>query len=123
MPDMDTSLKELMQVDGAVAAAVVDYGSGMAFATVGGTKDLDLTTAAAGNTEVIRAKMRVLEMLGIKEPIEDILITLTKSYHLIRPLTARNGKGLFLYLVLNSAKANLAMARRQLMIVDSNLEL
>src|ERR1043166_8415260 len=118
MPDMDTSLKELMQVDGAVAAAVVDYTSGMALATAGGTEDLDLTTAAAGNTEVIRAKMRTMEMLRIEEPIEDILITLAKSYHLIRPLTARNGKGLFLYLVLTAAKANLAMARRQLHLVE-----
>jgi hypothetical protein len=123
MADMDTSLKELMQIDGAIGAALVDYTSGMALGTIGSTKEFDLSIAAAGNTEVVRAKMRTLEMLKIKDGIEDILITLTNQYHLIRPLTARGGQGLFIYMALNKSRANLAMARLQLRRVEEDLQI
>src|SRR4051794_3142546 len=82
---VEVSLKEMMAgTEGAVAAAVVDYTSGMALGTLGGGKDLDPTVAAAGNTDVIRAKVRTMEQLGLKSNIEDILITLENQYDLIR---------------------------------------
>lgn len=122
MADMDTSLKEIMAIDGAIGAAVADYTSGMALGTIGGTKDLDLAVAAAGNTDVVRAKLRAMEMLNIKEGIEDILITLDTQYHMIRPLSGRAGKGLFLYVALMKSRANLAMARHQLRQIEENLD-
>ena len=122
MADMDTALKELMQIDGAVGTALVDYTSGMALGTLGTSKELDLSIAAAGNTEVVRAKMRTIEMLKLNDAVEDILITLEKQYHLIRPLTGRSGQGLFLYLALIKTRANLAMARHQLRRVEEDLQ-
>ncbi|WP_425470133.1 hypothetical protein [Streptomyces tateyamensis] len=109
-------------VDGSIGVALVDYTSGMALGTVDGGAGLDLTVAAAGNTDVVRAKLRTMEMLGLNENIEDILITLGSQYHLIRPLTGRGGKGLFLYLALDKRRANLAMARHQLAKIESDLE-
>jgi hypothetical protein len=123
MAEMDVALKDAMQIDGAVGAALVDHSSGMALGTVGGGKDLDLTVAAAGNTDVVRAKLRAMEMLNISEKVEDILITLDTQYHVIRPLTSRSGKGLFLYLVLKKDRANLAMARHRLRIIEQTLDM
>ncbi|GID97210.1 hypothetical protein ACFQFC_02615 [Amorphoplanes digitatis] len=123
MAEMDVALKDTMQIDGALGAALVDQTSGMALGTAGGSRDLDLTVAAAGNTDVVRAKLRAMEMLGLTEKIEDVLITLDTQYHLVRPLTSRSGKGLFLYLVLNKDRANLAMARHQLRAIESALDL
>ncbi|GIJ49901.1 hypothetical protein Val02_67870 [Virgisporangium aliadipatigenens] len=123
MADMDMALKEAMQIDGAVGVALVDYTSGMALGTLGSSKDLDLTVAAAGNTDVVRAKMRTMEMLKLKEDIEDILITLGTQYHLIRPLKSRSGQGLFLYLALLRSRANLALARHQLKKVEEDLQM
>ncbi|MEU6293731.1 hypothetical protein [Streptomyces erythrochromogenes] len=124
MVNVETSLKEAMtSIEGSVGAALVDYTSGMALGTLGGGKDLDLTVAAAGNTDVIRAKARTMEMLGIKEDIEDVLITLGSQYHLIRLLKGRGGNGLFLYIVLDKGKSNLAMARHQLKRIEADLEL
>ncbi|HWS36176.1 MAG TPA: hypothetical protein VN408_26005 [Actinoplanes sp.] len=123
MPDMDVALKDAMQIDGAIGAALVDRSSGMALGVAGGSRDFDLQVAAAANTEVVRAKLRTMEMLSLHEKIEDILITLDSQYHLIRPLTGRSGQGLFLYLALNKDRANLALARHQLKRIEGGLDL
>ncbi|MFF7857215.1 hypothetical protein [Streptomyces sp. NPDC007904] len=123
MANTETALKEcLSSIDGATAAALVDYTSGMALGTLGGGKDFNLEVAAAGNTDVVRSKLRTMEHLGLNEEIEDILITLSSQYHLIRLLKGRGGNGLFLYLVLDGARANLAMARHQLRRIEADLE-
>ncbi|MET8703860.1 hypothetical protein ACFVUH_22695 [Kitasatospora sp. NPDC058032] len=123
MTDAAGALKQAMTViEGAIGAALVDYNSGMALATLDGPGGLDLNVAAAGNTDVVRAKMRTMDMLGLTDGIEDILITLSSQYHLIRPLTSRSGKGLFLYLALDKSRANLAMARHQLTRIEADLE-
>ena len=122
MSDMDTALKECMTIEGAIGVALVDYTSGMSLGVVGGGKDLDLTVAAAGNTDVVRAKLRTLEMLGLKEAIEDILITLDSQYHLIRLLQGRGNEAFFLYLALNKSRANLGLARHQLRKIESELD-
>src|SRR5947208_7034100 len=121
MLTIETALKEAMTIDGAVGVCLVDWDSGMSLGARGG-KYLDLDVAAAGNTEVIRAKMRTMESLRLDDNIEDILITLGKQYHLIRLLkNSRDEQGLFLYLVLDRAKANLALARHNLKRIESDL--
>ncbi|NEW69388.1 MULTISPECIES: hypothetical protein [Streptomyces] len=123
MANTQTALKEAMtSIEGTLGAALVDYSSGMALGTVGGGKDLDLTVAAAGNTDVVRAKVRTMEQLGLQDSIEDILITLGSQYHLIRLLRSRESQGLFLYLALDKNRANLAMARHQLRKIEADLE-
>ncbi|MFJ9539204.1 hypothetical protein ACIRPX_18340 [Streptomyces sp. NPDC101225] len=124
MAGVEVSLKEMLTaVEGSLGAAVVDYTSGMALGTLGGGKDLNLTIAAAGNTDVVRAMARTMEQVRVKSSIEDILITLEKQYHLIRLIRARSGNGLFLYLVLDKEHSNLAMARHQLKRVEEQLEI
>jgi len=114
----DKAVSEMLNVDGALAAAVVDSASGMMLAG-GGSPAIDLEIAAAGNTEVVSSKMKTMKMLGLNDVIEDILITLGKQYHLIRPL--QKHEGLFLYSVLDKSKSNLALARRSLVDVERNL--
>lgn len=112
------NLGALSAIDGFVATALVDSTSGLALATEGNAIDLEL--AAAGNTEVLRAKKKTAQSLHLNDHIEDILITLGKQYHILRPLD-RNAD-LFLYLVLDRHKANLAMARHELRKFEKGLE-
>ncbi len=122
--NIETALKEAMTIDGATGVCLVDWESGMSLGALGGGKYLDLEVAAAGNTEVVRAKMRTMESLRLNDQIEDILITLGKQYHIIRLLkNSRQEQGLFLYLVLDRTKSNLAMARHNLKRIESELEL
>lgn len=112
-------LAPLQNIDGFIGAAIVDTDSGMALAKAGGGS-IDLDLAAGGNAEVIKAKRRVATALKIDDPIDDILISMVRQYHIVRPLE-RNAK-LFLYLVLDRAKSNLAMARHELRSFEQNLE-
>lgn len=121
MSNIKESLKQAMEIDGAVAVALVDYNSGMTLGTAGGSNMFDLDVAAAGNTDVVRAKMAVMSKLGLKDRIEDILITLGIQYHLIRLIAGPHGEGVFLYLVLTKAQSNLAMARRELRSIEQRI--
>ncbi|MFI6446837.1 hypothetical protein [Kitasatospora sp. NPDC050543] len=124
MANLETTLKEAMTIEGAIGIALVDYSSGMALGSLGDGAELDLNIAAAGNTDLVRAKMRTMEMLNLHDnEIEDILVSLTSQYHLIRPLTTKNGRGLFLFLALNRTRSNLAMARHQLKRIEVGLEI
>jgi hypothetical protein len=113
------SMDALLQSDGAMCTAIVDANSGMVLGQSG--TGLDLELAAAGNTEVVRAKLKTMKSLGLNEKIEDILITLESQYHIIRPVDSK--EGLFVYLVLDKGKSNLALARRNCQDVESTLSL
>ena len=117
MANIKQTLDELMTLDGAMCAAVVDSVSGMMLGSIGSGVDMEL--AAAGNTEVVRAKTKTMRSLGLNDVIEDILITLGKQYHIIRPSARKDG--VFVYLVLDKQRGNLAMARRKVLDVDKEL--
>jgi hypothetical protein len=113
------ALTKIMQLDGALGACVVDSNSGMMLGSEGGSGPINLEVAAAGNTEVVRAKRKTMKALNLKDTIEDILITLQGQYHLIRPLSTNDA--LFIYLVLDKSRGNLAMSRHVLAGVEKDL--
>ena len=117
MANIKQSMDELMTCDGALCAALVDSGSGMILGEIG--SGVDMEVAAAGNTEVVRAKLKTMKALNLNDTIEDILITLGKHYHILRPMARK--EGLFIYLVLDRSKSNLALARRKVVEVEKEL--
>ena len=117
MTTIKQALDEIMTLDGAMCTALVDSSSGMIMGQAG--SGVDLEAAAAGNTEVVRAKLKTMRSLGLNDVIEDILITLGKQYHLIRPM-GRN-EGVFIYAVFEKSKSNLALARRKILEVEKGL--
>ena len=114
------ALDELMDIDGAVGAAVVDYENGMTLGTAGG-RNIDMELAGAGNTEVVRSERNIIHDLGLEGDIEDLLISLETSYHLIR--MCENHEDVFIYLVIDRDKGNLGLSRRSIDKIDERLEL
>ena len=118
MASIKQTLDDVLGIDGALCAAVVDFVSGMVLGSAGA--GLDMEVAAAGNTEVVRAKLKTMRALGLNDVIEDILITLGRHYHIIRPSSSK--EGVFIYVVLDKQRANLALARRKTQEVDKLMD-
>lgn len=119
MADVKRTLEELMKLDGAIGAVVADWESGMSLGHTGGQGRLDMEMAAAGNCQVVKAKMSTMKSLGINGSIQDILITLDDQMHLIRPSKAM--PSVFIYLAIDKAKGNLALARMKLQSTEQEL--
>jgi hypothetical protein len=121
MANVNKTLEETMKIDGAIGAALADWDSGLCLGAVGGGNRLNVEVAAAGNCQVVKAKMATMSELGIKGAIQDILITLDDQIHLIRPL--KRGENLFLYLAIDKVKGNLGMARHRLQKLEAELNM
>ena len=118
MANVKETLPKLMEIDGCIGCCIVDSNSGMMLGAAGGGP-ISLEVAAAGNTEVVRSKRKTMKALNMADQIEDMLITLGRQYHVIRPLSSNDA--LFIYLVLDKQRANLAMARHQLAVLERDL--
>ena len=97
-------------VPGFIAISVTEVRSGVSYGSESVDPSFDPNLASAYNLEVVKAKQNALQILGLasKEKIVDILITLTNQIHIID--IAANG-GYFIYLVVDSTKANLGLTR------------
>lgn len=116
--DVETALRRIMTLRGALGACLVEISSGEMVGSLGDER-FDLGLAATVNTEVVMAKRQAIRALELDDEIQDILIRLGKQLHLIRPLA--NHPDYFFYLVLRSDRANLAMARHRLAEVEQRL--
>ena len=120
MSSINEVLAQLISdVDGAMVALLGDSDSGMLLASAG--TGLDVEVAAAGNTEVMRAKLSTMRALKLEGELEDILVTLSTQYHIIRPLASNNS--VFIYLAVDRAKSNLAMARLAVKSAEGKISL
>jgi predicted regulator of Ras-like GTPase activity (Roadblock/LC7/MglB family) len=119
MSNVTESLQRLVELAGARSAALVDSDSGMVLGHAG--SDADLEISAAANTEVVRAQLKSIGILGSTDTIDDILITLSTQYDIVRPLAAN--PSIFLYLAMEKDKSNLALARHTVAECERQLEL
>jgi predicted regulator of Ras-like GTPase activity (Roadblock/LC7/MglB family) len=115
---MRTDISATAEIAGFIGACLVDSDSGLMLASEGGGK-LDMEAAAALNTQVVKAKLQAMEVLGLNDHIDDILITMGKQIHLIRPL--ESAPTTFLYVALDKKGANLGMARMQVKKIEGTL--
>ena len=115
MAEMEKLLDGLVNLDGALGAALVDARNGMLLHGVG-SAGLDIEIAAAAITDVLRANIKMLKLMATGDEVEDILITLGKQYHRLRPVRAVDG--VFVYTILDRRNGNLALARRKVTDVE-----
>ena len=107
--ELNESLERIQKdASGFIAAALVDLESGMTLAVKTLRSDFDLTAASAYNSELVKQKLKIMKALNLKINLEDMLLTLTDQYHLIKLLP---GGTSFLYLAADRGSTNLAILR------------
>ncbi len=99
-------------LNGFIGASVIDLDTGMSLASISKYPDFDLDVAAAYNSEMVKAKFKTMEALGISGGLEDMLLTLTDQLHLIKFLD----DNMFVYLAVTSAQSNLALMRKSVLV-------
>lgn len=107
-------------IAGFLGACLVDSETGLLLASEGGAS-LDLEAAAAASTDVLRAESAAIASLGLADRVVDVLMTTGRTLQLLRPLESM--PTVFLYVALDRAAANLGMARRQMIQIESGLGL
>ncbi len=124
MANITESLNLALEIEGTMGAALGDWKTGFTLGKASASSAFPgekLEVAIALNSEVIKAKNKAREGLGLKAEIEDILITLENQYHLIR--LCQTIPGVFFYLAMDREKANLGLARIKLRSIEKTLEL
>ncbi len=123
---MNLDISELAKLGGFAGSCLVDLETGIALA-VEQRGALDIGSAGTANSAVLHSVLRSASGQGSDEdaegadPVEDVLITLGKQFHLMRPL--RRNPEIFLYLVLDRSEANLGMARMAMKSVEEQLDI
>jgi serine/threonine protein kinase len=111
----------LNQINGFIGGWLVDSDSGFVMAEEGGRDAADHETTMSANVGVARANFKALDSLKPHDRVDDILISLSKELHLIRPLE-RTPK-VFLCVALDKGSANPGLARLQVKRVEQSVRL
>ena len=117
--DVNEAMREVMSIDGAVGASIVDHESGMVLAEAGEHSELDYT--AARFADVVRMNLDIMTSSGLDVGMQDVLITYDSSFVLLRLL--RNWEGLFMLINFNRIGPNLGLARYKLSQVERRLKI
>ena len=95
-------------VPGYIAVAVTEIKSGISYYSNSAIADFDPELASAYNLEVVKAKLNAINALGLNETIDDIMISLSSQIHII---DVADNNEYFIYLAVDSTKANLGMTK------------
>lgn len=102
-----------------MAAALVDYETGIVLSRRSCVDDFDVDAAARGNADVLQAELDLMRRVGVCDGLHDLLISLEAQFHLIRPIQGEQTH--FLYVVIDRAHGNLALARHHVAQVETTL--
>lgn len=96
-------------VPGFIAVSVAEIKSGMSYYSQSVVSDFDPELASAFNLEVVKAKMNAIKALNMQgQSVDNIMITLTSQIHII---DVSDNREYFIYLAVDSTKANLGMTK------------
>ena len=116
MLGVDDCLRQAMAIPGAIGASLVDYTTGFPVASAGTAPDADHDAAAAGTAAVVQAvnSRSLFTSVVPHDLLEDLIITTAGGYHLLRLVPTDFDSRLVLYVWLDRALGNLAVARRRM---------
>ncbi len=113
-------LAEMATLDGMLGCAIVDAGNGLILARdAPEDTGLDLDIAAAACTQTLKAHKAAARNMGMPEPVEEIMTSAGNRHQVLRQLS--QFPDLFLFVLLDRQRTNLALARYKLMEVEREL--
>lgn len=115
------ALTGMLTLDGLLGCAVVDGTTGLVLAheTRGGSTVVDMDVAAAACAQLLRAHRQAARAMSLPDPVDEIMTSAGQRQQVIR--TVSRHPGLFLVVLLDKHRTNLALARFQLMEVERGL--
>jgi hypothetical protein len=109
---LSESLRRVLEVDGARTAAVLDVGTGMIVSVAGDEPD-GLPEAAASLADEARLAGA---SLGPDDPagdLEEMLVVTPARFQFLQVLSRAHGEGLLLFVDVDRARTNVALAAQQ----------
>jgi hypothetical protein len=111
--EAEAALDPVAHIDGFLLGCLVDVSTGMILAARKDQDDISLPTAAAGAADIAN----VLSLLAGELPVdglEDVMVTFRSQLYVIRLISDELEPNVLLLVVLDRARANLALARREI---------
>src|SRR5580692_5113590 len=114
MPEAGDLLTPAMAIDGFRLGCLVDASTGMVLASVQGEDAPAQPTAAAGAADLVSVLTLLSGKLATGEILEDVMITFSDSFFMVRPVGRETEPRILLLVVADRHRTNLAMAHRSL---------
>jgi predicted regulator of Ras-like GTPase activity (Roadblock/LC7/MglB family) len=113
-------LEQLMRIEGVIGSCVVDVTTGLVLGQqlAEDIDDLSLDMAAATATEVLKAHRRAARDMG-GDRVDEVIVTLGRRQQILRCVNSH--ADLFLLVVLDKQRTNLALARFRVMDTEKLL--
>lgn len=111
--EAEAALDPVADIEGFLLGCLVDASTGTILASRREHDDISLPTAAAGAADIAN----VLSLLAGELPmdgLEDVMVTFRSQLYLIRLMSEDLEPNILLLVILDRARANLAMARREI---------
>ncbi|HEY8709877.1 MAG TPA: hypothetical protein VIM34_18000, partial [Burkholderiaceae bacterium] len=114
------ALAGMLALEGLLGCAVVDATTGLVLARQSHEEPpLDMEMVAAASAQVMRAHRHAARSMGLAEPIDEVITSAGPRQQVMR--TVSRHPDLFLVVLLDKHRTNLALARFQLMEVERRL--
>jgi predicted regulator of Ras-like GTPase activity (Roadblock/LC7/MglB family) len=121
-PGLDALLEEVAQLEGVLAAAVVETSGGTVLASLRDDDTTDPGVAAAGAADLVLVLAELVARTGVDDLLEDVMVTLTGRYHVVRVLGGASSEPLALVVTFDRGRTNLGLARRELREIGARLD-
>ena len=111
--EAEAVLDPVADIEGFLLGCLVDASTGMILASRKDQDDISLSIAAAGAADIAN----VLSLLAGELPmdgLEDVMVTFRSQLYVIRLMSEDLDPNILLLVILDRARANLAMARREI---------
>lgn len=107
-------LAQVRQLAGFALACVMDAATGMVLGSVQDQDDLELPVVAAGATGIATVLGLMTAELATGGDLDDVIVSFSDQFHVIRPLRTEHGQQLLLLVILRRPSASLGLARQDI---------